>query len=39
MSWEEYLAKMEAIERILFVSETAEQSIKNYWNKRGSKWT
>lgn len=36
MEWEDYLWKIAAIERIMFISETAEKSIKNYWRKR--KW-
>lgn len=35
MDWDEYSRRIEAIERILFVSKTAEQSVKNYWSKRG----
>jgi len=34
MEWEDYIARINAIERLLFVSETAEQSIKNYWSKK-----
>ena len=38
MGWDEYLSKIEDIEKLLFVSETAEQSIRNYWSKRREKW-
>jgi hypothetical protein len=34
IEWDEYIRKIESIERLLFVSKTAEQSIKNYWSKR-----
>ena len=35
MDWGEYIQRVESIERMLFVSKTAEQSIRNYWSKRG----